>query len=232
MNTSRKVLALTLVALSSLLAPITHAQFTLVQTGGTFRTDAVNLARPANGGNAIGQDELNFGIHLISKINDGVYGNASSWIGLADYSSWVGVYFSAPTALASFAFGRDNTGDQTSRAAGPAWIPHTIQYTTATITSAASAAAATWTTIGSMNYTIAPPDSPSLRHLYDLATPLTGVTGFRIEAASGMGWGVAIDEIELYATAAAIPEPSTYAALAGLGALGLVLWRRRRAATA
>jgi hypothetical protein len=29
---------------------------------------------------------------------------------------------------------------------------------------------------------------------------------------------------------AAIPEPSTYAALAGLGALGLVLWRRRRTA--
>lgn len=28
----------------------------------------------------------------------------------------------------------------------------------------------------------------------------------------------------------AIPEPSTYAALAGLGALGLVLWRRRRTA--
>lgn len=30
----------------------------------------------------------------------------------------------------------------------------------------------------------------------------------------------------------AIPEPSTYAALAGLGALGLALWRRRQARTA
>ncbi len=27
---------------------------------------------------------------------------------------------------------------------------------------------------------------------------------------------------------AAIPEPSTYAALAGLGALGLAVWRRRK----
>jgi hypothetical protein len=31
-------------------------------------------------------------------------------------------------------------------------------------------------------------------------------------------------------TAAAIPEPSTYAALLGLGVLGLVVWRRRRSA--
>lgn len=34
----------------------------------------------------------------------------------------------------------------------------------------------------------------------------------------------------IYATASAIPEPSTYAALAGLGSLGLALWRRRSVA--
>jgi autotransporter-associated beta strand protein len=39
-------------------------------------------------------------------------------------------------------------------------------------------------------------------------------------------------DILLNYTAAAIPEPSTYAALAGVAALGLVLWRRRRAAAA
>lgn len=35
---------------------------------------------------------------------------------------------------------------------------------------------------------------------------------------------------ELTASASAIPEPSTYAALAGVGALGLAAWRRRRTA--
>jgi fibronectin-binding autotransporter adhesin len=37
---------------------------------------------------------------------------------------------------------------------------------------------------------------------------------------------------ELKIIASAIPEPSTYAALAGLGALGLAFWRRRRARAA
>ena len=40
------------------------------------------------------------------------------------------------------------------------------------------------------------------------------------------------DTLRLTATASAIPEPSTYAALAGLGALGLALWRRRQAKSA
>lgn len=39
------------------------------------------------------------------------------------------------------------------------------------------------------------------------------------------------DEISLSASATAIPEPGTYAALFGVAALGLALWRRRRVAS-
>lgn len=43
------------------------------------------------------------------------------------------------------------------------------------------------------------------------------------------GDGPGLAEIRLYTSA--IPEPSTYAALAGLGALGLAVWRKRRTVT-
>lgn len=46
-------------------------------------------------------------------------------------------------------------------------------------------------------------------------------------AGASFGLSAVGSDVYLNYSAAAIPEPSTYAALAGLGALGLALWRRR-----
>jgi hypothetical protein len=83
-----------------------------------------------------------------------------------------------------------------------------------------------------LNYAVSPPADPALRHLYNLDTPLTGITGLIINVPSALNQegyaALAIDEIEVYATAAsAVPEPSTYAAIFGACVLSLALWRRR-----
>jgi hypothetical protein len=208
----------------------TRAQFTLAETGGTFRANATNIAAASNAGVAIGQDELDYGIHYIVNINDGIYGNSNSWIGYADYgsTSWVGVILASTSNIGSFAFGRDNTGTYTSDRID--WAPYTIQYTQSVVTDQASANAASWLSIGALDYAANQPPSYGLRHLYNLDTPLTGVTAFRIVTTGGISNGNAIDELELYSSAAAIPEPSTYALIFGAGVLGLAAWRRRCAA--
>lgn len=208
-------------------AAVGSAQFTLADIGNSFRGDATNLAAASNGGIAIGQDELDLGTHYIANINDGTYGNSSSWIGATDGLTWVGVIFSAPTAVGSFAFGRDNSGAFFDRANGV----YAIQYTTDSVT-VGTAPSATWLTIGSLDYGSSPPPSPSFRHLYDLNSPLTGVTAFRILTTGSIApTGQAIDELEVYATSA-IPEPSTYALVAGLLGLALAGWLRRHSRTA
>lgn len=66
------------------------------------------------------------------------------------------------------------------------------------------------------------------------AVPLTDGIGLRLFVAASNTAGT-IGEGALYfdnLSVSAVPEPSTYAALAGLGALGLVGWRRRTARVA
>jgi len=224
-----KSTALALLALTAFTALSTaRAQFTFVESGGTFRPDATNIAAASNGATAIGQDELGYDIHFIGNINDSTYGNASSWIGFPDFgaTSWVGVIFSEASTVASFAFGRDNNGVELSRVD---YAPYSIQYTTDVLTDQASADSATWTEIGTFNYSDIPAPVLGLRNLYNLDIELTDVTGFRIVTTGGISNGNAIDELEIYTTSAsAVPEPATFAALFGVCALGVAAIRRRR----
>lgn len=70
---------------------------------------------------------------------------------------------------------------------------------------------------GGINYTVAATDSTPSTHSFDTVGFLQGVAG----------GDFTVSEFKLDYTTAAIPEPSTYAVMAGLGALGLVFWRRR-----
>jgi len=77
-------------------------------------------------------------------------------------------------------------------------------------------------------------DVTSAVDLYLTETPSTDFSIAFQNWVGGSGGGaqdIYLDNLTLTATSA-VPEPSTYAALAGLGALGLALWRRRRQATA
>lgn len=180
------------------------AQFSLIETGGTFRSDDTNYASQSQGGVAFATDLLNgdgYGVHTISGLNDGVYGNSSSWIGNSAGSA--GVVFGSTQDLSSFAFGRDNTGGFADRNAGS----YSFYYTTDSGLTTLNAldGSVTWTEIGSLTYSFGSPESPARRHLYNLDATLTGVTGFRIAAPNGN----AIDEIELYASFAPPPPPPT-----------------------
>lgn len=177
------------------LATAAHAQFTLAGTGGTFRTDDTNYA---TSGTAFASGNIGVSPHTIANLNNGSYGNSSSWIGSGADSA--GIVFGSAATLSSFAFGRDNLGTYADRTAGT----YNLFYTTDSGLNAGNALSANWTSIGSLVYTAGTPNYPSARHLYNLTSPISGATGFRIAAPGG----VAIDEIELYSTLATLPPPS------------------------
>ncbi len=80
----------------------------------------------------------------------------------------------------------------------------------------------------------------SMTTVYSAITPSGGFNANSIDSmiiSGGLPGGVArfgviFDQVAATATASPVPEPSTYAALLGLAALGVILYRRRSVATA
>ncbi|MCA9168826.1 MAG: hypothetical protein KDB23_14225, partial [Planctomycetales bacterium] len=167
----------------------------LLEEGGTFRADALNLAMD---GSPFALDLISnggFAVHQIPHLNDGKYGNSNSWIGNSA-NSFAGINLgSSLVELNQIAFGRSNvsSGDPcaggvcTDRSLGH----YTLQYTTVANPNA-NTPNSQWMTFGQLNYVPGSPANPHLRHLYGFESIMA--TGVRIIAPEG----AAIDEIELY----------------------------------
>ena len=107
--------------------------FTLTWNGnqGDFSDDSAQAEAPKNaalaneGTVAFGSSELGLGIHLINRVNDGLYGNSNSWIsslGLGaapgEQDEFVGLSFGKVVPVSSIAWGRDNGNTATDACGG------------------------------------------------------------------------------------------------------------------
>jgi hypothetical protein len=175
----------------------------LLQVGGSIMT--VNHARAA-GAVAFAKDVIPAApTHSIAGLNNGTYGNASSWIGNS-LNSFCGISFgSQPVALGSVAWGRDSTGQFSDRCAGT----YTLEYTTVPNPNAATTA---WTVIGSVTY----PSNGSafaIRRLYGF--PEVQATGIRLRCpGNSFTDGACIDELEAGPT---VPPPAPVFTLMATG---------------
>jgi len=173
-----------------------------------FAVGVVPLPRlfPAEDGGEIAANNLAAGATAFAKdvlagrtigaLNDQTAGDASAWVGDTP-DSFAGLRFSGLRSVRSFAFGRDNTDVALNRSLGE----YTLQ-----VTDVANPDETTpdedWTSIGTILYEAGEPADPHLRHRFNL--PLTEMaTGIRLLTPDG----AAIDELEVYADAYAVPPP-------------------------
>ncbi len=183
-----------------------------------------NDALAVKGATAFGSSELGFGVHFVSKVNDGFYGNSSSWIsanGLGaanDPDPFIGVKFGKLIDIRSIAWGRDN-GDASEGGCGGTcldrcWGVNTIQITRVADpgldTIETDDPATGWITIGTIEYKAAMPPTfnPSRRHRFDVAyngQPIQA-TGIRIKIGDGM---TALDELEINPSEQGVAPPIT-----------------------
>jgi PEP-CTERM motif len=200
-----RILITSCAALLASLATQVHAQ--LVLTGdlifaseggpigaGNFGTSGTAFALDLIAGGAFAPT------HTIANVNNGTFGNSSSWIGDSP-NSYVGLGFGSLQTIASFAFGRDNLGQFGDRAVGL----YTVQFTT-DANPAVNYASNLWNTVGTIDLrldTVVGVTNPALRHRFNIGTPVNA-TGFRLIAPNG----AAIDELELFSAAGVVTPPT------------------------
>ena len=125
------------------------------------------------------------GIHCFKNINDGVSGNANSWIpGYTASPYFAGISFDSPRSVNGFAVARDSLGQYRDRTAGT----KTLQYTTVDAPDQ-NTPASDWKTAG-LSFKV--PDAS--RHIYSFSEPISA-TGFRIVTNDPND---CIDELELF----------------------------------
>ena len=158
-----------------------------------------NLAR-APGATPFVIDSLaGYAIHDYLHLNDGVYGNANSWIGNSGSPGYAGIKLGGLHTVHSIAFGRDNTGQLTDRTLGT----YTLQYTSValpgTSTKVTGDPATGWATIGTLAYQ-GPGTGlftyPSRRHLFTF-DPVDATAVRLLVPGTGITLGTDIDEFEV-----------------------------------
>lgn len=178
-----------------------------------------NLALASRGSVAFSSSDLgpqlSIPFHVADNLNDGLYGNANSWIGGDDNPfapvAFAGVRLAKPTAIGRVAWGRDN-GNNTTDACGGQCTDRstgtfTLQFTSVANPDANTAetgnASTGWQTLGTADYRVSDATFTTyLRHEYAVSSANGGIlaSGFRLLVpATGLASGTAIDEIELYA---------------------------------
>jgi hypothetical protein len=164
---------------------------------------------------------LGIPFHRAVNLNDGLYGNANSWIsangtgGTSDTELFVGLAFGSSIAISNIAWGRDNGnvagdccgGTLADRVLGTYRLQFTTSGAPDATTPDTGEAATGWADLGTVTYASATPPffTPHLRHRFDLVgIEALQATGIRIKVPDGSS---AIDEIEINTALVAPPVP-------------------------
>jgi hypothetical protein len=176
---------------------------------------------------------LGIPFHRAVNLNDGLYGNAHSWIPNfvgGDATPFAGLNFGAEIILTNIAWSRDN-GDAVDNCCGGTATDRALGLYTLQITLAANPDAGTpetgdastgWETAGTIEYrrAEAPDFTPHLRHRFDISSGGSGLsaTGIRILVPNS---STDIDEIEV--NSAAVP-PRPLMTIAKSGTTAVITW--------